>query len=43
MLGRFMGSGPAVGLGMTQIKASSGLVVANLLVTLGIAVKLWDK
>jgi len=43
LLGRFMGAGPAIGLGFAQIKASSGLIMANILVTLGIAAKLWNQ
>ena len=42
VLGRFMGKGPGIGLGIAQIKASSGIAMATFCVALGIAVKLWD-
>ncbi len=43
ILGRFIGSGPAIGMGFVSIKASTGLIMANILVTLGIAAKLWNQ
>ncbi len=43
ILGRFIGAGSAIGMGFVSIKASTGLIMANILVTLGIAAKLWNQ
>ena len=43
ILGRFMGRGPGIGLGIIHIKAASGIAMATFCVALGIAVKLWNQ
>jgi hypothetical protein len=43
ILGRFVGKGAGIGLGIVNIKAASGIVMATFCVALGIAAKLWNQ
>ena len=42
ILGRFVGAGSAIGFGFASVKATTCLIMANILITLGIAAKLWN-
>ena len=42
LFGRFYGA-PTLGFGVIHVKASSGLIMSIVLITLGTAINLWEK